>query len=66
VPPCNDLHKKREQFDASFGETLNGFLFMSNLLATVADKINERGQISDMAICRNPQRNSWECACRPS
>src|SRR5579863_4067694 len=42
MPPCNYLHQKREQFDAFFGETVNGFLFMAGVLRLDDDPLLDK------------------------
>jgi hypothetical protein len=55
VSPCNHLHQKREQFDASFGETVNGFLFMAGVLRLDDDPLlDEPLKTIGKDIRRNP------------
>src|SRR5579871_2483928 len=55
VPPCNHLHQKREQLDASFGQTVNGFLFMAGVLRLDDDPLlDEPLKTIGENIRRNP------------
>jgi hypothetical protein len=68
VPPRNYLHQKREQFDASFGETVNGFLFMAGVLRLDEDPLLDKPlKTIGQNIRRNPfYRLSQELAKMPS
>ena len=68
MPPCNYLHQKREQFDASFGETVNGFLFMAGVPRLDDDPLLDKPlKTIGQNIRRNPfHRFGQELAKMPS
>lgn len=68
MTPRNHLHQKREQFDASFGETVNGFLFMTGILRLDEDPLLDKPlKTIGQNIRRNPfHRIRQEFAKMPS
>lgn len=68
MTPRNHLHQKREQFDASFGETVNGFLFMTGVLRLDEDPLLDKPlKTIGQNIRRNPfHRIRQEFAKMPS